>query len=152
MLVPEHRYEEAVAIAAAVAESSTVGRSDDPAAFMGPLVSQVQWDRVQTLLKKGVAEGARVVTGGPGKPEGLEDGYFVKPTIFADVNNQMSIAQEEIFGPVLSVIPYSTEAEAIEIANDTICKSIRLRCSNGQRHNHSLQMVSLFRWLEQRSR
>jgi len=97
-----------------------VGRSEDPDASIGPLVSQVQWDRVQGLLQKGIDEGARVVTGGPGKPEGLEDGFFVKPTLFADVKNDMTIAQEEIFGPVLSMIPYDTEEEAIRIANDTI--------------------------------
>merc|ERR1711990_737518 len=82
--------------------------------------SQTQWDRVQGYIKKGVEEGARVVTGGAGKPEGLTDGFYVKPTVFADVNNKMTIAQEEIFGPVLSVIPYSTEQEGIDIANDTI--------------------------------
>merc|ERR1719326_1257260 len=120
MLVPRSRYEEAVDLAKSVAEGTTVGRSDDPDAKIGPLVSQVQWDRVQGYLRKGVEEGARLVTGGPGKPAGLEDGYYVKPTVFADVNNKMTIAQEEIFGPVLSLIPYSTEQEAIDIANDTI--------------------------------
>merc|ERR1711941_155612 len=89
-------------------------------ADIGPLVSQMQWDRVQSLLEKGMAEGARLLCGGPGKPEGLEDGFFVKPTVFADVNNKMAIAKEEIFGPVLSIIPYETEGEAVEIANDTI--------------------------------
>merc|ERR1711953_1293767 len=82
----------------------------DPNANIGPLVSQVQWDRVQGYLKKGIDEGARVVTGGPGKPAGLEDGYFVKPTVFADINNKMTIAQEEIFGPVLSIIPYESSS------------------------------------------
>merc|ERR1711879_92539 len=89
-------------------------------ADIGPLVSQMQWDRVQSLLEKGMGEGARLVAGGPGKPEGLEDGFFVKPTVFADVNNKMTIAQEEIFGPVLSIIPYDTLQEGIDIANDTI--------------------------------
>merc|ERR1712093_443355 len=102
------------------AEASKEGRSADPKAVMGPVVSQVQWERVQGYLKKGIEEGARVVTGGPGKPAGLEDGYFVKPTVFADVHNKMTIAQEEIFGPVLSIIPYQTEQEGIDIANDTI--------------------------------
>jgi len=120
MLVPKSKYEEAVNIAKSVAEGTTVGRSDDPKAAIGPLVSQVQWERVQGYLKKGVEEGARLVTGGPGKPAGLEDGYYVKPTVFADVNNKMTIAQEEIFGPVLSIIPYTTEQEGIDIANDTI--------------------------------
>eukprot|EP00746_Dinoflagellata_sp_MGD_P164276 gnl/MRDRNA2_/MRDRNA2_92822_c0_seq1.p1 gnl/MRDRNA2_/MRDRNA2_92822_c0~~gnl/MRDRNA2_/MRDRNA2_92822_c0_seq1.p1 ORF type:complete len:480 (-),score=109.99 gnl/MRDRNA2_/MRDRNA2_92822_c0_seq1:161-1600(-) len=120
MLVPRAKYEEVVGIAKGVAEKVNVGRADDPKAHIGPLVSQVQWDRVQSYLKKGVDEGARLVTGGPGKPAGLEDGYFVKPTVFADVHNKMAIAQEEIFGPVLSMIPYDTEDEAIKIANDTI--------------------------------
>jgi aldehyde dehydrogenase (NAD+) len=120
MLVPKSRYEEAVQIAKDVAEKVKPGRSGDPTSTIGPVVSQVQWEKVQNLLKKGVEEGARVVTGGPGKPAGLEDGYYVKPTVFADVNNKMTIAQEEIFGPVLSIIPYETEQEGIDIANDTI--------------------------------
>jgi len=120
MLVPKARYEEAVAIAKKVAEGTTPGRSADPKATIGPLVSQVQWEKVQGYLKRGIEEGARVVTGGPGKPQGLEDGFYVKPTVFADVNNKMTIAQEEIFGPVLSLIPYETEQEGIDIANDTI--------------------------------
>jgi aldehyde dehydrogenase (NAD+) len=79
----------------------------------------VQFDKVQGLIEKGIEEGAELIAGGPGKPEGLETGYFVKPTIFAGVNNQMTIAQEEIFGPVLTMIPFDTEEQAIEIANDT---------------------------------
>jgi acyl-CoA reductase-like NAD-dependent aldehyde dehydrogenase len=120
MLVPKARYEEAVGIAKKVAESTIPGRSGDPKAAIGPLVSQVQWDKVQGYLETGIKEGARVVAGGPGKPKGLEDGFYVKPTVFADVNNKMTIAQEEIFGPVLSLIPYGTEKEGIDIANDTI--------------------------------
>eukprot|EP00746_Dinoflagellata_sp_MGD_P108175 gnl/MRDRNA2_/MRDRNA2_461645_c0_seq1.p1 gnl/MRDRNA2_/MRDRNA2_461645_c0~~gnl/MRDRNA2_/MRDRNA2_461645_c0_seq1.p1 ORF type:complete len:242 (-),score=66.56 gnl/MRDRNA2_/MRDRNA2_461645_c0_seq1:136-822(-) len=120
MLVPRSRYEEAVSIAKAFAEKTTVGYSDDPCATIGPLVSEVQWGRVQEMLNSGIREGARVVTGGPGKPVGLEDGFFVKPTIFADVSNNMRIAQEEIFGPVISLIPYDSEEEAIAIANDTV--------------------------------
>jgi len=120
MLVPRSKYNEAVQIAQKVAEGTNVGRPDDKNAAIGPLVSQTQWDRVQGYLKKGVEEGARVVTGGPGKPQGLDDGYYVKPTVFADVNNQMTIAQEEIFGPVLSLIPYDTLDEGVAIANDTI--------------------------------
>eukprot|EP00747_Dinoflagellata_sp_TGD_P164674 gnl/TRDRNA2_/TRDRNA2_184931_c0_seq1.p1 gnl/TRDRNA2_/TRDRNA2_184931_c0~~gnl/TRDRNA2_/TRDRNA2_184931_c0_seq1.p1 ORF type:complete len:483 (+),score=131.92 gnl/TRDRNA2_/TRDRNA2_184931_c0_seq1:49-1497(+) len=120
MLVPKSKYEEAVQIAKQVAENTIPGRSGDSKSSIGPLVSQTQWDRVQGYLNKGIAEGARLVTGGPGKPAGLDDGYYVKPTVFADVNNKMTIAQEEIFGPVLSLIPYSTEEEGITIANDTI--------------------------------
>eukprot|EP00933_Yihiella_yeosuensis_P058325 TRINITY_DN5874_c0_g1_i1.p1 TRINITY_DN5874_c0_g1~~TRINITY_DN5874_c0_g1_i1.p1 ORF type:complete len:503 (+),score=124.05 TRINITY_DN5874_c0_g1_i1:116-1624(+) len=120
MLVPRSRYEQAQRIAKEFAESCTPGHSDDPNAKMGPLVSQTQWDRVQALIKNGIDEGARLVTGGAGKPDGLQDGFFAKPTIFADVNNRMTIAREEIFGPVLAMIPYDKEAEAVKIANDTI--------------------------------
>lgn len=120
MLVPKSKYEEAVALAKGVAEATTVGRSGDKDAVIGPVVSHVQWEKIQGYMKKGIDEGARLVTGGPGKPAGLEDGYYVKPTVFADVNNKMTIAQEEIFGPVLSIIPYTTEQEGIDIANDTI--------------------------------
>ena len=121
MIVPESRYEEAVAIAKKVFESVTVtnamgGNMGD----IGPLASQMQFDKVTGYIQKGIDEGARLVTGGPGRPVGFDQGYFVQPTVFADVNNQMTIAREEIFGPVLSIIPYKTEAEAIEIANDTI--------------------------------
>merc|ERR1719316_396831 len=120
MVVPKSKYEEAVSIAKKHFEAVVVGRSSDPKAHIGPVISQTQWDKIQGYLKKGIDEGARVVTGGPGKPAGLEDGYFVKPTVFADVNNKMTIAQEEIFGPVLSLIPYGDEKEGIEITNDTI--------------------------------
>merc|ERR1712232_444815 len=120
MVVPRKRYDEALQLAKKIAEGTKVGRSGDPNAAIGPLVSQVQWDKVQGYLKKGIDEGARVVTGGPGKPEGLEDGCFVKPTVFADVNNKMTVAQEEIFGPVLSLIPYDSLQEGIDIVNDTI--------------------------------
>ena len=86
---------------------------------IGPVISETQYNKIQTLIKKGIDEGAKLVAGGPGKPEGLEKGYFVKPTVFADVNNNMDIARTEIFGPVLSVMPFETEEEAIQIANDT---------------------------------
>jgi len=119
MLVPESLYEQAVAIAAAVAEQVQPGDPQDPATHLGPVVSEVQYNKIQGLIEKGMAEGAGLVCGGPGKPEGLETGYFVKPTIFRDVNNDMTIAREEIFGPVLVMIPYSDIDQAIEIANDT---------------------------------
>ena len=95
---------------------------DDPAKegdHIGPVVSETQFNKIQTLIKKGIDEGAKLVAGGVGKPDGLKKGYFVKPTVFADVNNQMEIARTEIFGPVLSIMPFETEEEAISIANDT---------------------------------
>jgi len=119
MLVPASKLAEAEAIAAKVSESVVVG---DPAAegtTMGPVVSEVQFNKIQGLLEKGVAEGAKVVVGGPGRPEGLEKGYFIRPTVFSQANNEMTIAREEIFGPVLTMIPYEDEEEAIRIANDT---------------------------------
>jgi aldehyde dehydrogenase (NAD+) len=119
MLVPAKKMEAAKAIAKAVAEATTVGSPDGNAA-MGPVVSQTQYDKIQSLIEKGIAEGATLVAGGPGKPEGLETGYYVKPTIFADVTNDMTIAREEIFGPVLAMLAYDGEAQALEIANDTI--------------------------------
>jgi len=120
MLVPRTRYDEAVGIAKKVAESVKVSYAQDAKASIGPLASQAQWEKVQGYIDKGVKEGARLVTGGAGRPDGLSEGYFVKPTVFADVDNKMSIAQEEIFGPVLSIIPYGSEEEAVEIANDTV--------------------------------
>ncbi|RLA46363.1 MAG: aldehyde dehydrogenase family protein [Gammaproteobacteria bacterium] len=119
MLVPAAKLAEAEAIAAKVTESVVVG---DPAAegtTMGPVVSEVQFNKIQGLLEAGVSEGARVVTGGPGRPEGLDKGYFIRPTVFSGANNEMTIAREEIFGPVLTMIPYDSEEEAIRIANDT---------------------------------
>jgi acyl-CoA reductase-like NAD-dependent aldehyde dehydrogenase len=120
MLVPRSKLAEAEAIAGRVAESYTVGNPFAEGSRLGPLVSKVQHDRVQGYIAKGVDEGARLVTGGPGLPDGIDRGFFVRPTVFSDVRNDMAIAQEEIFGPVLSMIPYDTEEEAIEIANDTI--------------------------------
>jgi acyl-CoA reductase-like NAD-dependent aldehyde dehydrogenase len=90
------------------------------ASKLGPLVSETQWDRVQGYIQKGLDEGAKLITGGLGKPEGLETGYFVKPTVFSEVRPDMTIAKEEIFGPVLSILPYDDEAEAVEIANDSV--------------------------------
>lgn len=119
MLVPRDKLAEAEAIAAKVTESVVVG---DPAAestTMGPVVSEVQFNKIQGLIEQGIAEGAKVVTGGPGRPEGIDRGYFVRPTIFSEVSNDMTIAREEIFGPVLCMLPYDTEEEAIAIANDT---------------------------------
>jgi betaine-aldehyde dehydrogenase len=109
-----------VRIAKAAAESFTVGDPLKGEAKLGPLISAEQRERVRSYIRKGVEEGARLVTGGPEQPEGLPKGYYVKPTVFADVNNRMTIAQEEIFGPVLVIIPYDSEEEAIKLANDTI--------------------------------
>jgi betaine-aldehyde dehydrogenase len=120
MLVPRSRHDEAVAIAKRVAESFKVGPAFDDSTKLGPLVSDVQRERVRGYIRKGVAEGATLVTGGPEAPAGLARGYFVKPTVFANVRNDMTIAREEIFGPVLSIIPYDTEEDAIRIANDSI--------------------------------
>ncbi len=119
MLVPAAKLEQAEQIAARVTESVVVG---DPAAedtTMGPVVSETQFNKIQGLIEQGIEEGAKLVTGGPGRPEGLEHGYYVRPTIFSGANNDMTIAREEIFGPVLTMIPYETEEEAIEVANDT---------------------------------
>ena len=119
MLVQSSVYDRAIEIAK---QTTAEVQVDDPmkeGCHLGPLSSRVQFDKVQALIEKGVAEGAKLVAGGPGKPEGMDKGYFVKPTIFAGVNNQMTIAREEIFGPVLTMIPFDTEEQAIEIANDT---------------------------------
>ena len=118
MLVPRAKMAEAVAIAKETADSLQAGRPDS-GAFLGPVANASQWRKVQDLIGKGIDEGATVVVGGLGKPEGLEQGYYVKPTIFSDVRNDMSIAREEIFGPVLSIIPYDDEDDAVRIANDT---------------------------------
>jgi aldehyde dehydrogenase (NAD+) len=119
MLVPRERMDEAVKIAAEVAGEARVGDPRDEATEIGPLVSAVQWQKVQALIQQGIDEGATLVAGGTGKPEGLDKGYFVKPTVFTNVDNSMTIAREEIFGPVLAIIPYDDEDEAIRIANDT---------------------------------
>jgi len=120
MLVPRAKLADAEAIAAKVTESMV--KVGDPAAegtTMGPVVSEVQFNKIQGLIEKGIAEGAKVVVGGPGRPEGLDKGYYIRPTVFSEVNNDMTIAREEIFGPVLVMIPYDSEEEAIHIANDT---------------------------------
>ncbi|TCP61326.1 aldehyde dehydrogenase (NAD+) [Rhodovulum bhavnagarense] len=119
MLVAASQYDRAMELAAEVAKATQVG---DPAAegrHIGPLVSQMQYDKVQALIETGIAEGATLLAGGPGRPEGMNRGYFVRPTVFGDVSNDMTIAREEIFGPVLAMIPYTDEEEAVRIANDT---------------------------------
>ncbi|MEK1887201.1 MAG: aldehyde dehydrogenase family protein [Phyllobacterium sp.] len=119
MLVQRSVYEKAVKIAEETGKQARVGNPEEEGDHIGPLVSHIQHGRVQNLIEAGIAEGARVLVGGAGKPEGYETGYFVRPTIFADVNNTMRIAREEVFGPVLALIPFDTEEEAIAIANDT---------------------------------
>ena len=119
MLVPAARQDEAKEAAKAVAEGIVIGDPSEESTNMGPVVSDVQFNKIQGLIEKGIEEGAEVVVGGPGKPEGLNQGYFVKPTVFANVSNDMTIAREEIFGPVLCIIPYQDEDDAIKIANDT---------------------------------
>jgi betaine-aldehyde dehydrogenase len=120
MLVPKARQDEAVQIARATAEKFAPGDPANEKTRLGPLISATQRERVISYIKKGIAEGATLVTGGPDAPEGMNKGYFVRPTIFANVRNDMTIAQEEIFGPVLSIIPYEDEDDAVRIANDTI--------------------------------
>jgi aldehyde dehydrogenase (NAD+) len=119
ILVPASRLDEVLAIATAQMADFPAGDPRDPATAIGPMVSERQWERVQSYIRRGVEEGARIVAGGPGRPEGLADGYFVRPTLFADVTNDMTIAREEIFGPVLSILTYRDDDHAVEIANDT---------------------------------
>ena len=119
ILAPRSRYDEVVEAVSQFVQALPVGLPSDPAAQVGPLISEQQRQRVEGYIKKGIDEGARLVCGG-GRPDGLESGYFVEPTVFADVDNKMTIAQEEIFGPVLSIIPYDTEDDAVRIANDSV--------------------------------
>ncbi|SAK59574.1 betaine-aldehyde dehydrogenase [Caballeronia temeraria] len=119
MLVPRNRMDEAAAVAAAVADKLTAGDPAAPATRLGPLSNRAQFEKVQRMIRAGMEEGARLVAGGPGRPAGIERGFFARPTVFADARNDMAIAREEIFGPVLAMIPYDSEDEAIDIANDS---------------------------------
>jgi len=119
MLVPRTKMAQAVAAAKRAAEGVQPGDPTVSGTNIGPLASEAQFDKVQRLIQKGIDEGAQLVTGGTGRPDGLSKGYFVKPTVFANVRNDMTIAREEIFGPVLSIIPYEDEDDAVRIANDT---------------------------------
>lgn len=119
MLVPESRLAEAIEIAKAAAAKAIPGDPSLETTRIGPVVNKAQYTRIQSLIEKGIAEGATVIVGGPGKPEGIETGYFVRPTIFANANNQMTIAREEIFGPVLTLLTYKDDEDAIAQANDT---------------------------------
>ena len=120
MLVPNARMDEAAAIAKAAAENVKVGAPDADGTTIGPVVSEVQFNKIQGLIEKGIEEGAKLETGGPGRPDGLNQGYYVKPTVFSHVTNDMTIAREEIFGPVLSLIGYEDDEDAVRIANDTV--------------------------------
>ena len=119
MLVPQSKMNEAIAIAKAVAEKTKAGDPRAADTNIGPVVNETQWNKIQALISKGVAEGATLVAGGPGRPDGASKGYFVKPTVFANVNNDMTIAREEVFGPVLTILGYKDEDDAVRIANDT---------------------------------
>ena len=120
MLVPNARMDEAAAIAAKAAKTVVVGDPRDAESKIGPVVSETQFDRIQQLIEKGIGEGAKLEVGGPGRPEGLETGFYVKPTVFSHVTNDMTIAQQEIFGPVLVMIGYEDDDDAVRIANDTV--------------------------------
>lgn len=119
MLVEKSVYDRVVDLATKASEATQVGDPSAEGNHIGPVVSKAQFERVQSFIEKGIEEGARLVTGGTGRPEGTNRGYYVRPTVFADVTNDMTIAREEIFGPVLSIIPFDSEDEAVEIANDT---------------------------------
>lgn len=119
MLIPRAKLEQAEEIARGVTAGVVVGDPRDEKTTMGPVVSEVQFNKIQGLIEKGIEEGAKLVVGGPGRPEGIDKGYFIRPTVFSNVTNEMTIAREEIFGPVLVMIPYDTEEEALRIANDT---------------------------------
>ena len=120
MFVPRERHDEVLEIAKAAAEKVKVGDPFAEGTTIGPVISQVQYDKIQALIEKGIAEGATLVTGGPGRPEGFNKGYYIRPTVFGNVRNDMTIAREEIFGPVLAILPYADEEEAIRMANDTV--------------------------------
>ena len=119
MFVPRAQHDAALEIARATAQGMVTGDPQDPATTLGPLISRAQWEKVQRLIETGIAEGATLVAGGPGRPEGLNRGHFVRPTVFGHVTNDMTIAREEIFGPVLSVISYDDLDHAVAMANDT---------------------------------
>lgn len=120
MLVQREVYDQAVATATEVADLVEVAPAHESGRHIGPVVNAVQFKKIQVLIQKGIDEGARLVAGGPGRPDGMDRGFYVQPTVFADVNNEMTIAREEIFGPVLSILPFDTEEEAIKIANETV--------------------------------
>jgi aldehyde dehydrogenase (NAD+) len=119
MLVPNEKMDEVIAIAKAAAAKTKAGDPRAEDTKIGPVVSAIQWDKIQALINKGIEEGATLVAGGPGRPDGIDKGYYVRPTVFANVTKDMTIAREEIFGPVISIMGFKDEEEAVEIANDT---------------------------------
>jgi aldehyde dehydrogenase (NAD+) len=120
MFVPASRMDEALGYAKAVADALVVGPADAAGSDLGPVISQMQFDKIQSMIDAGMREGATLAAGGPGRPEGLKEGYFVRPTVFGHVKHDMTVAREEIFGPVLSIIGYDTEEDAVKMANDSI--------------------------------
>jgi aldehyde dehydrogenase (NAD+) len=120
MLVPHNRMDEAASIAKAVADRTKPGDPKGEDTVIGPVVNRIQWEKIQALIGKGIEEGAKLAAGGPGRPAGLNKGFYVRPTVFSHVANDMTIAREEIFGPVLSIIGYANEGDAVRIANDTV--------------------------------
>ncbi|MEO9338426.1 aldehyde dehydrogenase family protein [Mesorhizobium sp. SB112] len=136
MFVERSIYDQTVETAAKVAKETQVASAHQAGKHIGPVVSKLQWDKIQGLIEQGISEGARLVAGGPGLPEGVNRGYFVRPTVFADVNNDMTIARQEIFGPVLSIIPFDSEEEAVEMANDTLYGLTNyVQSQDGERRN-----------------
>ena len=119
MLVPKSKMAETIEIAKAAASKAVVGDPNAETTRLGPVVSKLQFDKITALIERGIEEGAELIVGGPGRPEGIETGYFIQPTIFANVTNDMNIAREEVFGPVLSILAYDDDGEAVAIANDT---------------------------------
>ena len=134
MLVPASKMEEAIEVARTTAEKIVVGAPKAEGTTIGPVISETQFNKIQGLIQKGIDEGATLVTGGVGKPDGLETGYYVKPTIFGNVNNDMTVAREEIFGPVLVIIGYENDDDAVSIANDTEYGLAGFVCSNDMEH------------------
>jgi aldehyde dehydrogenase (NAD+) len=119
MLVPKAKMAEAIEIAKVAAAKASVGDPSDEKTRLGPVVSELQFNKITALIEKGIAEGAELIVGGPGRPEGIDKGYFIQPTVFANVTNDMTIAREEIFGPVLTILGYEDDEDAVRIANDT---------------------------------
>ncbi|NBD30173.1 MAG: aldehyde dehydrogenase family protein, partial [Alphaproteobacteria bacterium] len=142
MLVERSIYDDTVEAATEIAAKVQVGNPAEEGRHIGPVVNKAQWDKIQGLIQAGIDEGARLTTGGPGLPEGVNRGYYVRPTVFADVHNDMTIAREEIFGPVLSIIPFEDEADAIRIANDTPYGLTNyVQSQNGERRNRMARQL-----------